>query len=99
MNRPNRQMRHRRGKSDTVDAEAAARAALSGDAATAAIPRRQSSRRPTLPDKPTTHWLETNKPSLHKTQCDSSTIERGTAPNHRLVPAYRDWLNTLTPAA
>ena len=33
--RPNRQMRRRRGKSDTVDAEAAARAALSGDAATA----------------------------------------------------------------
>ena len=28
-----------------------------------------------------------------------STIERGTAPNHRLVPAYRDWLNTLTTAA
>ena len=35
VNRPNRQMRRRRGKSDTVDAEAAARAALSGDAATA----------------------------------------------------------------
>ena len=33
--RPNRQMRRRRGKSDTVDAEAAARAALSGDATTA----------------------------------------------------------------
>ena len=33
--RPNRQVRRRRGKSDTVDAEAAARAALSGDAATA----------------------------------------------------------------
>ena len=31
--RPNRQTRRRRGKSDTVDAEAAARAALSGDAA------------------------------------------------------------------
>ena len=38
---------------------------------TSATPRRRSSRRPTLPDKPTTHWLETNKPSLHKTQCDS----------------------------
>ena len=24
-----------------------------------------------MPDKPTTHWLETNKPSLHQTQCDS----------------------------
>ena len=35
VNRPNRQMRRRRGKSDTVDAEAAARAALCGDAATA----------------------------------------------------------------
>ncbi len=35
VNRPNRQMRHRRGKSDVVDAEAAARAALSGDAITA----------------------------------------------------------------
>ena len=33
--RPNRQVRRRRGKSDTVDAEAAARAALSGDAACA----------------------------------------------------------------
>ena len=33
--RPNRQVRRRRGKSDTVDAEAAARAALSGEAATA----------------------------------------------------------------
>lgn len=33
VNRPNRQLRRRRGKSDTVDAEAAARAAQSGDAA------------------------------------------------------------------
>ena len=33
MNRPNRQMRRRRGKTDTVDAEAAARAALNGSAA------------------------------------------------------------------
>lgn len=32
VNRPNRQMRRRRGKNDTVDAEAAARAALNGDA-------------------------------------------------------------------
>jgi transposase len=32
VNRPNRQMRRRRGKSDTVDAEAAARAALNGEA-------------------------------------------------------------------
>ena len=30
VNRPNRQARRRRGKSDTVDAEAAARAALNG---------------------------------------------------------------------
>ena len=35
--RPNRQTRRRRGKSDTVDAEAAARAALSGDAT--AVPK------------------------------------------------------------
>lgn len=33
VNRPDRQRRRRRGKSDTVDAEAAARAALNGDAA------------------------------------------------------------------
>jgi transposase len=33
VNRPNRQFRRQRGKSDTVDAEAAARAALSGTAA------------------------------------------------------------------
>ena len=32
VNRPNRQMRRRRGKTDTVDAEAAARAALDGAA-------------------------------------------------------------------
>jgi transposase len=32
VNRPNRQTRRRRGKSDTVDAEAAARAALNGEA-------------------------------------------------------------------
>ena len=28
-----------------------------------------------------------------------SRIEHGTTPNHHLVTAYRDWLNTLTPAA
>ena len=37
VNRPNRQTRRRRGKTDTVDAEAAARAALSGEAA--AVPK------------------------------------------------------------
>lgn len=37
VNRPDRQRRRRRGKSDTVDAEAAARAALNGDAT--AIPK------------------------------------------------------------
>ena len=37
VNRPNRQTRRRRGKSDTVDAEAAARAALSGEAV--AVPK------------------------------------------------------------
>ncbi len=35
VNRPNRQARRRRGKSDTVDAEAAARAALNGEASVA----------------------------------------------------------------
>ena len=28
-----------------------------------------------------------------------SMIERGKLPHHHLVPAYRDWLNTLQPAA
>ena len=28
-----------------------------------------------------------------------SVIERGKAPHHALAPAYRDWLNTLQPAA
>ena len=37
VNRPNRQTRRRRGKSDTVDAEAAARAALGGEAT--AVPK------------------------------------------------------------
>ena len=32
VNRPNRQLRHKKGKSDTVDAESAARAVLSGQA-------------------------------------------------------------------
>ena len=32
VNRPNRQLRRRRGKDDTTDAEAAARAALNGEA-------------------------------------------------------------------
>ncbi len=35
VNRPNRQLRRRRGKDDNVDAEAAARAALSGEATAA----------------------------------------------------------------
>jgi len=39
VNRPNRQLRRQRGKSDTVDAEAAARAALSGTAT--GIPKSQ----------------------------------------------------------
>ncbi|MEU5299161.1 IS110 family transposase [Streptomyces umbrinus] len=38
VNRPNRAMRRRRGKSDTVDAEAAARAVLGGEAAV--VPKR-----------------------------------------------------------
>ena len=44
----------------------------SASTATSATSPRQSSRPPTLPDEPTTHWLETNKPSLHQTQGDSS---------------------------
>lgn len=42
VNRPNRQLRRRRGKNDTVDAEAAARAALNGEAT--AIPKRHDGR-------------------------------------------------------
>ena len=41
VNRPNRQARRRRGKSDTVDAEAAARAALNGEATV--VPKAQGS--------------------------------------------------------
>ncbi len=41
VNRPNRQARRRRGKSDTVDAEAAARAALNGEAKV--VPKSQTS--------------------------------------------------------
>ncbi len=41
VNRPNRQARRRRGKSDTVDAEAAARAALNGEAKV--VPKTQGS--------------------------------------------------------
>jgi transposase len=41
VNRPNRQARRRRGKSDTVDAEAAARAALNGEAVV--VPKTQGS--------------------------------------------------------
>jgi len=37
VNRPNRQLRRRRGKDDTTDAEAAARAALNGEAT--AVPK------------------------------------------------------------
>ena len=50
----------------------------SASTATSATSRPQSSRRPTLPDKPTTHWLETNKPSLQQTQCDSMASSSGT---------------------
>jgi len=42
VNRPNRQTRHARGKSDPVDAEAAARAVLSGEAAS--IPKSDGDR-------------------------------------------------------
>ena len=45
----------------------------SASTATSATYRPQNSKRPTLADKPTTHWLETNKPSLHKPQCDSDS--------------------------
>lgn len=33
--------------------------------------RRQSSRRPTLPNRPTNNWLESNNPSLHQIQGES----------------------------
>ncbi len=42
VNRPNRQMRRRRGKTDTVDAEAAARAALNGSAPAPSPPTRST---------------------------------------------------------
>ena len=38
VNRPNRQLRRQRGKSDTVDAESAARSALNGEATVVAGP-------------------------------------------------------------
>ena len=40
-----------------------------GCTATSTTGRPQGSRRPTLPNKPTSNWLESNKPSLHQTQC------------------------------
>ena len=59
------------------------------------LARRRSSRRPTLPDKPTTHWLETNKPSLHKTQCDSDWHTWAgafdVAETNRLAKTLRSW--------
>ena len=42
INRPNRQTRHARGKSDPIDAEAAARAVLSGEACS--IPKSDEAR-------------------------------------------------------
>ena len=52
----------------------------SASTATSATPRQRSSRRPTLADNPTVHWLETNKPSLHQTQCDSTHRKPATPP-------------------
>jgi len=57
-------------------------------------PPRQSSRPPTLPDRPTENRSETNKPSLHKTQGDSPVQAR--APSPQPVPrstSARRWLN------
>lgn len=45
VNRPNRQLRRRRGKNDTVDAEAAARAVLNGEASSVPKPPMGSSSR------------------------------------------------------
>ncbi len=49
VNRPNRQTRRRRGKSDTVDAEAAARAALNGEASIVPKPSKQKRVYTTVP--------------------------------------------------
>ena len=44
----------------------------SGCTATSKTCLRQSSRRPTLPSRPTKNWLESNRPSLHQTQYGSA---------------------------
>jgi putative transposase len=53
--------------------------------------RRQSSRRPTLPDRPTRNWLESNKPSLHQTQ--GGSLQHNDSP--RACPACLNFLRLL----
>ncbi len=38
-----------------------------------------------MSDKPTTHWLETNKPSLHQTQSDSITRVTTSVPSRKFA--------------
>ncbi len=61
----------------------------SASTATSETSPRQSSRPPTLPTRPTENRLETNKPSLHKTQGDSHS--------YTLSPLRRRVVFTNTP--
>ncbi len=71
----------------------------SASTATSETSPRQSSRPPTLPDEPTTHWLETNKPSLHQTQGDSSadTAQLTSIQRRRRPPRLDRATRTATP--
>ena len=51
-----------------------------GCTATSTTCRRPSSRRPTLPNRPTRNWLESNSPSLHQTQGGSEGSRLGAGP-------------------
>lgn len=42
--------------------------------ATSTTPRQRTSRPPTLPPEPTSHWLESNEPSLRETQGRSQSL-------------------------
>ena len=55
--------------------------------ATSATSRPQNTTTATLADKPTTHWLETNKPSLQQTQCDSN--RHFTQRHHGIPPSLK----------
>jgi putative transposase len=61
-----------------------------GCTATSKTCHHQSSRRPTLPNRPTRLWLESNKPSLHQTQCGSVCIW-GWKTSARFLPAALAW--------